>query len=88
MTTHWYATITELLKHLAHEACGDRLLFVLEGGYNPVSLEASVLATVESMLHPVGRRPGSRLFRTGGANPHQSSVARFLDGLKGKGRSV
>jgi len=58
LSTHWYATITELLKHLAHEACGDRLLFVLEGGYNPVSLEASVLATVESMLHPVGRRPG------------------------------
>lgn len=58
LTTHWYATITELLKHLAHEACDDRLLYVLEGGYNPASLEASVLATVESLLLPVGRRPG------------------------------
>jgi len=58
LTTHWYATITELLKHLAHEACNDRLLFVLEGGYNPLSLEASVLATVDSLLQPAGRRPG------------------------------
>ncbi len=58
LSTSWYATITELLKCLAHETCENRLLFVLEGGYNPVSLEASVLATVDSLLRPVGRRPG------------------------------
>jgi acetoin utilization deacetylase AcuC-like enzyme len=39
-----------MLKQYAHEVCGDRLLMVLEGGYNPVSLEASVLTTVDSLL--------------------------------------
>ena len=58
LTTGWYVTITELLKYLAHASCDDRLLFVLEGGYNPVSLEASVLATVDGLLDPAGRRPG------------------------------
>lgn len=58
LTTNWFETITELLKYLAHEACDDRLLFVLEGGYNPVALEESVLATVDSLLRPAGKRPG------------------------------
>lgn len=58
LSTQWYGVVTDLLKFLAHEACDDRLLFVLEGGYNPVSLEASVLATVDSLLRPLGKRPG------------------------------
>ncbi len=70
LTTGWYAILTELLKYLAHEACDDRLLFVLEGGYNPVSLEASVLATMESLLLPVGRRPGA---------VHSERAGRILD---------
>ena len=52
LTTEWYGLITKMLKHYAHEACGNRLLMVLEGGYNPVSLEASVLATFDSLLLP------------------------------------
>ncbi len=58
LSTQWYGVVTELLKFLAHEACDDRLLFILEGGYNPVSLESSVLATVDSLLRPLGKRPG------------------------------
>nr|WP_321464792.1 histone deacetylase [uncultured Desulfobulbus sp.] len=58
LTTQWYGVVTELLKFLAHEACNDRLLFILEGGYNPLSLESSVLATVDSLLLPPGKRPG------------------------------
>jgi acetoin utilization deacetylase AcuC-like enzyme len=58
LTTEWYGVVTELLKFLAHEACGDRLLFILEGGYNPVSLEASVLAVMDRLLCPPGKRPG------------------------------
>ena len=58
LSTKWYGVVTELLKFLAHEACDDRLLFVLEGGYNPASLESSVLATVDSLLQPPGKRPG------------------------------
>jgi acetoin utilization deacetylase AcuC-like enzyme len=52
LSTEWYGLITAMLKQYAHEACGNRLLMVLEGGYNPVSLEASVLATFESLLTP------------------------------------
>jgi acetoin utilization deacetylase AcuC-like enzyme len=50
LSTEWYGLVTAMLKQYAHDACGDRLLMVLEGGYNPVSLEASVLATFESLL--------------------------------------
>ncbi len=52
LTTEWYGLITRMLKQYAHDACGDRLFMVLEGGYNPVSLEASVLATFDSLLQP------------------------------------
>ena len=52
LSTEWYGLITRMLKQYAHDACGDRLLMVLEGGYNPVSLEASVLATFDSLLMP------------------------------------
>lgn len=52
LTTQWYGLITKMLQQYAHDACGDRLLMILEGGYNPVSLEASVLATFDSLLQP------------------------------------
>jgi acetoin utilization deacetylase AcuC-like enzyme len=52
LSTGWYGLITSMLKQYAHEACGDRLLMVLEGGYNPVSLEASVLTTIDSLMTP------------------------------------
>ena len=58
LTTNWYRSVTELLKYLARESCSDRLLYILEGGYNPVSLEDSVLATLDSLLDPVCKRPG------------------------------
>ena len=58
LTTQWFYVVTELLKFFAHEVCDDRLLFILEGGYNPLSLESSVLATVDSLLLPPGKRPG------------------------------
>ena len=59
LSTAWYGTITEMLKYLARETCNNRLLFILEGGYNPTSLEASALTTIDSLLEPVGRRPGT-----------------------------
>lgn len=70
LSTAWYGIITELLKCLAAETCGNRLLFILEGGYNPASLEASVLATIDGLLLPVGRRPGV---------VHSQRAARVLD---------
>ena len=60
LSTAWYGTITAMLKYLARETCNNRLLFILEGGYNPASLEASALTTIDSLLEPVGsRRPGT-----------------------------
>lgn len=50
LSTEWFGLITAMLKQYAHETCGDRLLMVLEGGYNPVCLEGSVLATLDSLL--------------------------------------
>jgi len=49
LTTEWFGTVTTMLKQFARETCDDRLMFILEGGYNPVSLEASIIATLESL---------------------------------------
>lgn len=50
LSTQWFHTIATMIKQSAKEICNSRLLFVLEGGYNPVSLENSVLATIDSLL--------------------------------------
>lgn len=50
LTTEWFGLATALIKQSADLACDGRLLMVLEGGYNPVSLEASVLETLDSLL--------------------------------------
>ncbi len=58
LSTRWYHTATTLIKHCARELCDNRLLFILEGGYNPESLEESVLATIDSLLQPKASRVG------------------------------
>lgn len=50
LTTKWFGSVTSMLKKAAHEACDNRLLFILEGGYNPVVLEDSVLATINTLM--------------------------------------
>ncbi|MBU1568003.1 MAG: histone deacetylase [Proteobacteria bacterium] len=50
LTTEGFGLIAAMLKQYAQEICGGRLLMVLEGGYNPESLEASVVATIDSLL--------------------------------------
>ncbi len=50
LSTEWFGLITAMLKQYAREICGGRLLMVLEGGYNPLSLGASVVATIDSLL--------------------------------------
>ncbi|BHH84861.1 histone deacetylase family protein [Desulforhopalus sp. 52FAK] len=49
LTTEWFGLATALIKQAADSACDGRLLMVLEGGYNPVSLESSVLETLDSL---------------------------------------
>jgi len=58
LSSDWYATITHILRRHAAEICDNRLLFVLEGGYNPVSLEDSIFATIDALLHDNFIRPG------------------------------
>lgn len=52
LTTRWYHTVTTMIKQCARGICDGRLLFILEGGYNPESLQESVLATIDSLLEP------------------------------------
>jgi len=49
LSTEWFGTVTTMLKQYAEETCEGRLMCILEGGYNPVSLKSSVLATLESL---------------------------------------
>ncbi len=58
LSTQWFSTVTTMLRQYAQDVCDDRLMFILEGGYNPVSLEASVLATFDSLLAPKQARIG------------------------------
>lgn len=50
LTTGWFGVATTILQQAADSVCDGRLLMILEGGYNPVSLEASVLETLDSLL--------------------------------------
>jgi acetoin utilization deacetylase AcuC-like enzyme len=67
LTTQWYASVTRLLRRLAVESCQGRLMMVLEGGYNPPALQASVMAVLEALTEPdppmVGIMPSARAAR-------------------------
>lgn len=67
LSTGWFATITRLVRQLADTYCDGRLLMVLEGGYNPASLEASVLAVLDALTargrNRVGIPPSDRAAR-------------------------
>lgn len=58
LTTGWYRAAATMLRQSARDMCDGRLLFVLEGGYNPASLGQSVLATLDSLLEPEKPRVG------------------------------
>lgn len=58
LSTQWYAMITHILRRHASESCDNRLLYIMEGGYNAVSLEASVLTTIDAMRQKEFLRPG------------------------------
>ena len=58
LSSDWFATITHILRKHAAEICDNRLLFILEGGYNPISLEESIFATIDALLQDKFFRPG------------------------------
>jgi acetoin utilization deacetylase AcuC-like enzyme len=59
-----FGQMVRIIKGLADELCGGRLIFVLEGGYNLNALAASVKATFDVLLgnsvsDPLGQSPRS-----------------------------
>ena len=50
LSTEWFALAAKMLRQYANEVCNGKLLFILEGGYNPDSLEASVVSTMQGIL--------------------------------------
>lgn len=50
LSVRGFARITGLLKEMAQDLCKGRLLFALEGGYDPEALAASVGATLRVLL--------------------------------------
>jgi acetoin utilization deacetylase AcuC-like enzyme len=58
LTSGWFGTITFFLRELAKEVCDGRLLMLLEGGYNPVSLEDAALAVLDSLTADAVHRVG------------------------------
>ena len=58
LSSKWYGTIAHILRRHAADSCENRLLFILEGGYNPVSLEESIFATIDALLQDNFERPG------------------------------
>jgi acetoin utilization deacetylase AcuC-like enzyme len=58
LSSNWYATIAHILRRHAADSCDNRLLFILEGGYNPVCMEESIFATIDALLQDNFIRPG------------------------------
>ncbi|MFC1916505.1 histone deacetylase, partial [Chloroflexota bacterium] len=50
VSTSGFAQMVKIIKALADELCGGRLVFTLEGGYDLTALAASVKATFEVLL--------------------------------------
>jgi acetoin utilization deacetylase AcuC-like enzyme len=45
-----YGYLTSVLKEMAAELCGGRLVFTLEGGYDLPALSNSIAATLQTLL--------------------------------------
>lgn len=45
-----FARIAESIRDVAGEVCGGKMVFLLEGGYHPTALSASVVATIRVLL--------------------------------------
>ncbi|MCP4678497.1 MAG: histone deacetylase [Deltaproteobacteria bacterium] len=60
LTTEAYSSIANTMKYFANEFCHGRLLYVLEGGYNPRALGDSVFASLDTLINPNVNRPSFR----------------------------
>jgi acetoin utilization deacetylase AcuC-like enzyme len=48
-TVNTYAQATSLLKNLSNKICDDKIVFLLEGGYNLKGLSNAILATISTL---------------------------------------
>ncbi|MGL1931910.1 MAG: histone deacetylase [Desulfotalea sp.] len=71
LSTEWYQNITRMLKYYAADCCDGKLLYVLEGGYNPDCLEHGVLSTIDALAQSKSGVPGVS---------HSERAAKVLDG--------
>lgn len=55
-----FSAMTGILQRLARRHCGGRLVFVLEGGYNLISLSRGVRAVLQVLAGDEPREPGLR----------------------------
>ncbi|WP_245184861.1 histone deacetylase family protein [Halomonas salinarum] len=55
-----FAAMTGILQSLARQQCGGRLVFVLEGGYNLISLSRGVRTVLQVLAGNVPAEPGQR----------------------------
>jgi acetoin utilization deacetylase AcuC-like enzyme len=77
VTVDGFAAITGILKELAAEFCGGRLLLSLEGGYHLQALAHSIRATLEVLLgSPVSPDPLG--------TPHGGAQGRDIDSILGQ----
>jgi len=66
LTVTGFGEVVRVLKRLADELCGGRIVFTLEGGYHLEALASSVRATFDVLLgnseivDPLGQPPGVR----------------------------
>ena len=79
MDVDGYAQIATVLKELAGELCGGRLLFSLEGGYNLEALSYSIKATLDVLLG--GQRTDEPL-GPASARRKPSSIDPIVDAIK------
>lgn len=55
-----FSAMTGILQGLARRQCGGRLVFVLEGGYNLISLSRGVRSVLQVLAGDAPREPGLR----------------------------
>ena len=80
-TTTGCAQMVSLIKGLADELCGGRLVLTLEGGYNTTALATSIKATLDVLLG------NSHIEDPLGQPPHQSTapnLSPLIKEIKGK----
>lgn len=51
MTAHGFGRLTQIVRQIAVDCCKGALVAVLEGGYNPLALAQSVLATIQVIMN-------------------------------------